>query len=44
MSLAAVVSVLVGWALYKFVEIPCGNYLNSLTKDKKVARTMAEAG
>jgi len=43
-ALAAVVSVLLGWALYKYVEIPCGNYLNSLTKGKKTARTMTEAG
>ena len=43
-AFAAVVSVILGWVLYKFVEIPCGNYLNSLTKSKKVARTMTEVG
>lgn len=32
---AAVVSVILGWILYKFVEIPCGNYLNSRSGSKK---------
>ncbi len=42
--LAAVVSVVLGWILYKFVEIPCGNYLNSRVRAKKVAQPMGETG
>ncbi len=41
---AAVVSSLLGWILYKCVEIPCGNYLNSRIKAKKVPQSMSEAG
>ncbi len=41
--LAAAISVILGWILYKFVEIPCGNYLNSRAKAKKVAGAVGQA-
>lgn len=40
---AAVVSVLLGWILYKFVEIPCGNYLNSRSGSKKQTANAQQA-
>ena len=43
LALAAAISVILGWILYKFVEIPCGNYLNSRAKAKKVAGAVGQA-
>lgn len=42
--LAAVVSVILGWILYQFVEIPCGNYLNGRRKAKPQVSENRQAG